>query len=107
MASPRYSETSNGPMAFTIQSYLIADARVMTLPASNAHQAHVSPRRNAVTAMALATIPNATLKTPYIRNTTSMYRAVAGSVLASSDQEPPVKPSYPAVMIGVPLGPSR
>src|SRR5688572_3155182 len=57
-ARPRYSVSSNGPMAFTIQSYLIADPRATVLPSSSAHHAQRSPRRNAVTAITLAKNPN-------------------------------------------------
>ena len=51
-ARPRYSVSSNGPMAFTVQSYVIADTSAIVLPTSNAHHAQRSPRRKAVTAMA-------------------------------------------------------
>ncbi len=57
-ARPMYSVSSNGPMAFTLQSYLIADTSAMVLPVSKAHQAQRSPRRKAVTVMALAISPN-------------------------------------------------
>ena len=57
-ASPRYSVSSNGPMAFTIQSYRMADTSAMVLLASNVHQAQRSPRRKAVTAMRLPINPN-------------------------------------------------
>ena len=93
MARPRYSDSSNGPMAFTIQSYLMADTNAIVFPTSNAHHAQPSPRRNAVTAMATDIMPKAALKTPYILKRTMMYLAVIGDVLASSDQEPFEKPS--------------
>src|SRR3954462_3560148 len=60
-ARPRYSVSSNGPMAFTSLSYVIADTNAIVLPASNAHHAQFSPRRNAVTAMALPMRPKQTL----------------------------------------------
>ena len=66
-ARPRYSVSSNGPMAFTVLSYVIADTKATVLPASNTHHAQGSPRRNAVTAMAVPRSPNRTLYTPYIR----------------------------------------
>ena len=47
-AMPTYSDNSNGPMAFTVQSYVIAEPNAMVLPTSNAHHAHPSPRRKAV-----------------------------------------------------------
>ena len=53
-ARPRYSDNSNGPMAFTIQSYLMAETNAIVLPASSAHQAQRSPRRNAVAVMRLS-----------------------------------------------------
>ena len=60
-ARPRYSVSSNGPMAFTILSYAIADTNASVLPASSAHHAQASPRRKAVTVMAIAISQNATL----------------------------------------------
>src|SRR5512135_2549706 len=67
MARPRYSVSSNGPIAFTALSYVIADTNATVLPTSSAHHAQRSPRRKAVTAMALVMSPNRTLYTPYIR----------------------------------------
>src|SRR5262249_27880341 len=57
-ARPRDSVSSKGPMASTILSIVIADTNAIVLPTSNAHHAQGSPRRNAVTAMALASSPN-------------------------------------------------
>ena len=71
----------------------MADTSAMVLPTSNAHHAQRSPWRKAVTAMALPINPNTALKMPYIRKSTSMYRAAMGDVAESSDQEPPEKPS--------------
>ena len=45
-------------MAFTIQSYLMADPSAIVLPTSKVHHAHRSPRRKAVTAIAIAINPN-------------------------------------------------
>ena len=50
MARPRYSVSSNGPMAPTVQSYAIAETNAMVLPTSNAHHDQGSPRRKAVAA---------------------------------------------------------
>ena len=58
-ARPRYSVISNGPMAFTILSYVIAETNATVLPASSAHQAQREPRRKAVTAIALHSAPAA------------------------------------------------
>jgi len=80
-------------MAFTIRSYVMADTNATVLPMSNAHHAQPSLRRKAVTVMATAISPNATLQTPYIRKRSIMYLAVTGDVPASSDQEPLEKPS--------------
>src|SRR5262245_30720767 len=90
---PRYSVSSNGPMAFTVQSYLMADTSAMMLQASSVHHAHAAPRRNAVAAMAPPISPNTAQYKPYIRNKTSMYLAVIGAERVSSDQDPLEKPS--------------
>ena len=94
-ARPRYSVSSNGPMAFTVQSNFMADASAIVLPTSSAHHAQRSPRRKAVTAMALAISPNTTLYAPYIRKITVMNAAVIGDVPASSDHEPRRSPRTP------------
>ena len=56
IARPRYSVSSNGPMALTIQSYRMADTSAAVLPTRSAHQAQGSPRRKALTAMAVANV---------------------------------------------------
>src|SRR5262245_9046466 len=61
IARPRYSVSSNGPMAFTVLSYVIAATNAPVLPTSSAHHAQRSPRRKLVTAMALHMSPNRTL----------------------------------------------
>src|SRR5207248_4648398 len=88
-ARPRYSVSSNGPMACTILSYVIADTNPIVLPTSSAHHAQRSPRRKAVTVMALPMSPNRKLYMPYIRYSTVMYPAVSGAVATSSDQDAP------------------
>src|SRR5204862_2527670 len=47
-ARPKYSVSSNGPIALTIRSYAMADPNAIVLPTSSAHHAHASPRRKAV-----------------------------------------------------------
>src|SRR5215470_19286311 len=66
-ARPRYSDHSNGPIAPTILSYVIAETNATVLPASSAHHAQRSPRRNAVAAIAIANRPKATMYMPYMR----------------------------------------
>ena len=71
IARPRYSESSKSPMAFTVRSYAMADMNAIVLPTSNVHHAQRSPRRKAVTVMAIAISPKTTLKTPYSRKSTN------------------------------------
>jgi hypothetical protein len=71
-ARPRYSDHSNGPIAPTILSYVIAETNAMVLPASSAHHAQRSPRRNAVAAIATASRPKAAMYMPYMRKTNVM-----------------------------------
>src|SRR6266511_5976374 len=94
-------------MARTVQSYVIAATKASVLPIANAHHAQTSPRRKAVTVTIIAIRENATPYRPYIRKTKVMNPAVAGDVLASADQEFPVKPSYSALRIGAEFGPSK
>ena len=58
---PEVFRQLNGPMAFTVRSYVIAEPRATVLPTSSAHHAQRSPRRKAVAAMALPRRPNRTL----------------------------------------------
>ena len=92
-ARPRYSDISNGPIAFAVRSYAMATTNAIVFPHSNAHQAQRSPRRKAVAARAIAGSENAALNVPYIRKSSLMYSAVLGDVCTSSDHEPLVKPS--------------
>src|SRR5574341_2376953 len=85
----------------------MADTWATVLLASSAHHAQRSPRRKAVTVMAIAISAKTALKTPYIRNRRTMYLAASGAVPTRSDHEPPEKPAYPAGGIGVPPGPGR
>jgi hypothetical protein len=42
-ARPRYSDHSNGPIALTILSYVIAETKAVLLPTSSAHHAAWAP----------------------------------------------------------------
>src|SRR5512134_319381 len=59
-ARPRYSVSSNGPMALTVMSYVIADNKATVFPTSSTHHAQRSPRRKAVMAITLPMKPNKT-----------------------------------------------
>src|SRR5262252_3417043 len=65
---------------------------------SKAHQAHVSPRRNAVAATAMPSKPNATLYAPNTRNSSKRKLAVVADAAAKSAHDWLVNVSNPLVI---------
>src|SRR5215471_4098998 len=65
---------------------------------SKAHQAHASPRRNAVAATAMPRKPNATLYAPNTRNSSKRKLAVDADAAAKSAHDWLVNDSNPSVM---------